>query len=79
LDKAFEEIKDKPKNIRYTRSEKKAMKNQELDAIIQKEEEEKMAATAAYDLAEAVDLLDKYNGEWQDKILEMKKWTEKKE
>jgi hypothetical protein len=33
----------------------------------------------AYDLAEAVDLSVKYDGVWQDKILEMKKWNEKKE
>lgn len=79
MDKAFEEIKDKPKNIRYTRTEKKQMKNQELDLIIQKEEDDKMAANAAYELAEAAEILNKYNGEWQEKILEMKKWTEKKE
>ncbi len=33
----------------------------------------------AYDLAEAVNILAKYGNEWQDKILELKKWTEKKE
>jgi hypothetical protein len=47
--------------------------------LIQKEEDDKMAANAAYELAEAAEILNKYNGEWQDKILEMKKWTEKKE
>ena len=33
----------------------------------------------AYDLADAVNILSKYNAEWCDKILEMKKWNEKKE
>ena len=33
----------------------------------------------AYELADAIDIANKYNGEWQDKILELKKWTEKKE
>ena len=33
----------------------------------------------AYDLAQEVDLLKKYNAEFEDKVAEMKKWNEKKE
>jgi hypothetical protein len=33
----------------------------------------------AYDMAEPVELVLKYGPEWQDKILEIKKWNEKKE
>jgi hypothetical protein len=36
------------------------------------------ASNVAYDLAEPVDLLVIYNPEWQDKLSELTKWTEKK-
>lgn len=55
------------------------MKDQQIDSLIQQEEESKEAESMAYDLAEAKDISHKYDNEWQDKILEMKKWTEKKE
>lgn len=48
-----------------------------LDGIIKKEEEE--TKIDAYDLADEVDILKKYNDEWQTQISEMKKWNEKKD
>lgn len=33
----------------------------------------------AFDFAEAVDILSKFNAEWLDKLVELKKWNEKKE
>ena len=50
-----------------------------LDDILRKEEEESKGADV-YDLVDAVDLMTKYgSGEWQDKIIEEKKWNVKKE
>lgn len=66
LDKAYEELEGKPKTVRYTRTEKQKMKDQQLDSLIQQEEELKARESMAYDLAEAVDLLSKYGPEWQD-------------
>ena len=55
------------------------MKDSKLDDLIKQEEDSKQSDNLAYDLAEEVDILAKYGPEWQDKILEMKKWNEKKE
>lgn len=40
LDKAYAEIKDKPKNQRFTRTDKQKAKDAALDDIIKKESEE---------------------------------------
>ena len=64
MDKAFEELKDKPKHLRLTRTEKKKQKDQELDEIIKKEEEENKGDIDAFDLAEPVNLLATYGPEW---------------
>ena len=78
LEKAFEELKDQPKSMRPTRSEQKASKNAAIDASIKAEEEEKSMQNAAYELADAVDILSKYGPEWQSSVAEMTKWTDKK-
>ena len=78
LDKDFQELKDKPKTLRLTRSDKKKQKDAELDEIIKKEDEESKE-DVALDLYESVDLLAKYNNEWQDALMELKKWNEKKD
>jgi hypothetical protein len=48
--------------------------------LIKKEEEENKGDSEAFDLYDSVDILTKYgSNEWQDKILEMKNWKEKKD
>lgn len=51
----------------------------ELNGIIRQEEEEKGSSSAAFDLADPVNILAKFDGAWIDKISELKKWTEKKD
>jgi cytoskeleton-associated protein 5 len=63
--------------MRLTRTDKQKAKDSALDDIIKKEQEEEKVD--AFDFAEAVDILSKFNGEWLDKLAEMKKWNEKKE
>lgn len=62
-----------------TRSDKQKAKDNQLDDLIKQEEEQKQMEMDAYDLAQEVDLLKKYNAEFEDKVAEMKKWNEKKE
>ena len=62
-----------------TRVEKIKQKEQLLDGIIRQEEDDNSNKNGAYDLVDAVNILIKYNPEWQEKITEFKKWNEKKE
>ena len=81
LETAFTEIKEQPKKqVRLTRTEQKKQKDKELDDII-KQEEEKDAAESnpGLDLFDPVDLLAKFNGDWIEKIGELKVWKEKKD
>jgi cytoskeleton-associated protein 5 len=70
-------LKDQPKNLRLTRTEKLKQKDKDLDDIIGKESEESKE-DVAFDLYDAVDLLTKYDVAWVDKTLELTKWNEKK-
>jgi len=76
LQKAREESKDKPKDKRMTRAEKAQAKEAAIDALI--EEESKDEVIDAYDMAAEVDILTKYNPEWMENLLALKKWNEKK-
>ena len=46
--------------------------------IKKQEEEEKVEEDAGQEFLEAIDILAKYNAEWQDKMMESKNWQEKK-
>jgi hypothetical protein len=62
-----------------TRSELKKAKDQALDMVIKKqEEEEKVEEDAGLEFLEAIDILAKYDAAWQDRMAESKNWQEKK-
>ena len=64
-------MKDQPKpNYRKTRSEQRKAKDEALDEIIKKDEEEKKGDDA-FDLYDPVDLITKFGAaEWLDKLSE---------
>ena len=78
LAKAFAEIdekKEKAKPLRMTIREREAAKEAEIDQLCAEEENK----IDAFDLAEEVDILSKYQDAWTSSVLELKKWAEKKE
>jgi len=60
-----------------TRTEKEQAKEAAIDALIEEESKED-AAAEAFDMAEEVDVFSKFNPEWMEKLMAMKKWNEKK-
>ena len=78
LAKVFAEIdekKEKAKPLRMTIREREAAKEAEIDQLCAEEENK----FDAFDLAEEVDILSKYQDAWTSGVLELKKWAEKKE
>lgn len=67
LQKAFEEIKDYPNPTRFLKCKGSSASNQPNKKF------------DAYELADAKDLFSKYTHEWVEKVLEMKKWVDKKQ
>jgi hypothetical protein len=84
LTKLFEEVKAKgDKTMRYTRTEKKKEEerkmNEAIDAAMEEEDkkEEDVPAIDPLEFAPEVDIASKFDGAWQDKTAELKKWNEK--
>lgn len=70
LQKAFEEITEIPSPLRYMKHE---------EAKIHSQGEKPNKSIDVYDMADAKDIFAKYNDKWADSVLEMEKWTEKKQ
>jgi hypothetical protein len=81
LKKTFAEVKEKnDKTKRLTRTEKKeAAENAKNAAIDAAMEEEKQEVIDPLEFAEEVDILNKFDGAWQDSTAALSKWQEKKE
>ena len=71
----IDEKKEKAVPLRQTQREKETAKKAAIDAQIAQEEEK----FDAFDLAQEVDILPKYQDAWTSGVLELKKWAEKKE
>lgn len=83
MKKAFAEVKEaNNKEKRLTRSEKKEAdenaKNTAIDAAMA-EEKKVEEVIDPLEFAEEVDIIRKYDGEWQDATAAIKKWEEKRD
>lgn len=70
LQKAFEEIEDAPWPTRWLRCEEGMKYQQEVPRNKQVD---------VYDMADAKDIFTRFNEKWTENVLEMDKWTDKKQ
>ena len=71
LQKSFEEITEAPCPTRYLKHEESKQKSEG--------EKPRNKPIDIYEMADARDIFTKYNDKWADSVLEMEKWTEKKQ